>query len=287
MHNHDHHDHHLEMGKKFLAGVALNLIFVTVEFFYGWKVHSISLFADAWHNLSDVAGLIISWIAFQMATKKPTAIYTYGYSKGTILASLANCILLFIAVYFMSYEALHRFANPQTVESGTIMWVAGIGILVNTLTALLFVNSNELNNRAAFLHMAADALVSVAVVFGGWLMSMGSPEWIDPALGLIICLVILWGTINLFRSSLRLSLDGVPEGLDIEAVSKELQAIPGLLKIDNLHIWAISTTRNAFTATLEIDAKKGDDLNEIKDEVRSILKRYRVQHTTLETLLVK
>jgi cobalt-zinc-cadmium efflux system protein len=286
MHNHDHHDHHLEMGKKFLVGVVLNFSFVLVEFFYGWKVQSISLFADAWHNLSDVAGLIISWVAFRMATKKPTENYTYGYSKGTILASLANCVLLFIAVYVMGAEAVHRFGNPHSVETGTIMWVAGMGVVVNTVTALLFMSSNELNNRAAFLHMAADALVSVAVVFGGWFMSIGAPEWIDPALGLIICLVILWGTLKLFSSSLRLSLDGVPEGLDIHQVSNELLSIPGLERIENMHIWAISTTRSAFTATLEIKADKSQEIESIKVQAREILKGHRIQHTTLETLLV-
>jgi cobalt-zinc-cadmium efflux system protein len=286
MHNHDHHDHHLEMGRKFLIGVVLNFSFVLVEFFYGWKVQSISLFADAWHNLSDVAGLIISWVAFRMATKKPTENYTYGYSKGTILASLANCVLLFIAVYVMGAEAIHRFGNPHSVETGTIMWVAGMGVVVNTVTALLFMSSNELNNRAAFLHMAADALVSVAVVLGGWFMSLGAPEWIDPALGLVICLVILWGTLKLFSSSLRLSLDGVPEGLDIKTVSYELLAIPGLRRIENMHIWAISTTRSAFTATLEIDLVKSQEIESIKGQVREILKRHRIQHTTLETLLV-
>ena len=286
MHNHDHHDHHLEMGRKFLIGVVLNFSFVLVEFFYGWKVQSISLFADAWHNLSDVAGLIISWVAFRMATKKPTENYTYGYSKGTILASLANCVLLFIAVYVMGAEAIHRFGNPHSVETGTIMWVAGMGVVVNTVTALLFMSSNELNNRAAFLHMAADALVSVAVVLGGWFMSLGAPEWIDPALGLVICLVILWGTLKLFSSSLRLSLDGVPEGLDIKMVSDELLAIPGLRRIENMHIWAISTTRSAFTATLEIDLVKSQEIESIKGQVREILKNHRIQHTTLETLLV-
>jgi cobalt-zinc-cadmium efflux system protein len=286
MHNHDHHDHHLEMGRKFLIGVVLNFSFVLVEFFYGWKVQSISLFADAWHNLSDVAGLIISWVAFRMATKKPTENYTYGYSKGTILASLANCVLLFIAVYVMGAEAIHRFGNPHSVETGTIMWVAGMGVIVNTVTALLFMSSNELNNRAAFLHMAADALVSVAVVLGGWFMSLGAPEWIDPALGLVICLVILWGTLKLFSSSLRLSLDGVPEGLDIKMVSDELLAIPGLRRIENMHIWAISTTRSAFTATLEIDLVKSQEIESIKGQVREILKNHRIQHTTLETLLV-
>ncbi len=286
MHNHDHHDHHLEMGRKFLIGVVLNFSFVLVEFFYGWKVQSISLFADAWHNLSDVAGLIISWVAFRMATKKPTENYTYGYSKGTILASLANCVLLFIAVYVMGAEAIHRFGNPHSVETGTIMWVAGMGVVVNTVTALLFMSSNELNNRAAFLHMAADALVSVAVVLGGWFMSLGAPEWIDPALGLVICLVILWGTLKLFSSSLRLSLDGVPEGLDIKTVSDELLSVPGLRRIENMHIWAISTTRSAFTATLEIDLVKSQEIESIKGQVREILKKHRIQHTTLETLLV-
>ncbi len=286
MYNHDHHDHHLEMGKKFLLGILLNFTFVIVELSYGWAIDSISLLADAWHNLSDVGGLMISWFAFQMATKKPTKNYTYGYSKGTILASLANCILLFLAVYSMGSEAILRFQHPQHPDGNVVMLVAGIGVVINTLTALLFMRSNELNNRAAFLHMAADALVSIAVVLGGVIMVNGGPDWIDPLLGLGICLVILWGTFGLFKSTMRLSLDGVPEGLDISSIESELKQVSGVADIENIHIWAISTTRNAFTATVKIHLQNSSEIELIKSKLKEILRNYRVQHTTLETELV-
>lgn len=286
MYNHDHHDHHLEMGKKFLLGILLNFTFVIVELSYGWAIDSISLLADAWHNLSDVGGLMISWFAFQMATKKPTKNYTYGYSKGTILASLANCILLFLAVYSMGSEAILRFQHPQHPDGNVVMLVAGIGVVINTLTALLFMRSNELNNRAAFLHMAADALVSIAVVLGGVIMVNGGPDWIDPLLGLGICLVILWGTFGLFKSTMRLSLDGVPEGLDISSIESELKQVSGVVDIENIHIWAISTTRNAFTATVKIHLQNSSEIELIKFKLKEILRNYRVQHTTLETELV-
>jgi cobalt-zinc-cadmium efflux system protein len=286
MYNHDHHDHHLEMGKKFLLGILLNFTFVIVELSYGWAIDSISLLADAWHNLSDVGGLMISWFAFQMATKKPTKNYTYGYSKGTILASLANCILLFLAVYSMGSEAILRFQHPQHPDGNVVMLVAGIGVVINTLTALLFMRSNELNNRAAFLHMAADALVSIAVVLGGVIMVNGGPDWIDPLLGLGICLVILWGTFGLFKSTMRLSLDGVPEGLDISSIESELKQVSGVVDIENIHIWAISTTRNAFTATVKIHLQNSSEIELIKSKLKEILRNYRVQHTTLETELV-
>ncbi len=286
MHNHDHHDHHLEMGKKFLLGILLNFIFVIVELSYGWAIDSISLLADAWHNLSDVGGLMISWFAFQMATKQPTKNYTYGYSKGTILASLANCVLLFLAVYSMGSEAIVRFQHPQHPDGNVVMLVAGIGVVINTLTALLFMKSNELNNRAAFLHMAADALVSIAVVLGGVFMVNGGPDWVDPLLGLGICLVILWGTFSLFKSTMRLSLDGVPEGLDMGLIESELKQVTGVVDIENIHIWAISTTRNAFTATVKIQSQNSSEIESIKSELKQILRNYRVQHTTLETELV-
>jgi cobalt-zinc-cadmium efflux system protein len=286
MYNHDHHDHHLEMGKKFLLGILLNFTFVIVELSYGWAIDSISLLADAWHNLSDVGGLMISWFAFQMATKKPTKNYTYGYSKGTILASLANCILLFLAIYSMGSEAIIRLQHPQHPDGNVVMLVAGIGVVINTLTALLFMRSNELNNRAAFLHMAADALVSIAVVLGGVIMVNGGPDWIDPLLGLGICLVILWGTFGLFKSTMRLSLDGVPEGLDISSIESELKQVSGVVDIENIHIWAISTTRNAFTATVKIHLQNSSEIELIKSKLKEILRNYRVQHTTLETELV-
>ncbi len=284
MHNHDHHDHHLEMGRKFLLGIILNFVFVLIELGFGYQINSLSLLADAWHNLGDVAGLLISWFAFKMATKSPTSSYTYGFSKGTILASLANCILLFIAISSMGWDAFHRLNTVDNPDGYIVSVVAGIGVVINTLTALIFMRSNELNNRAAFLHMAADALVSVAVVFGGFAMTKWGWQWIDPVLGLAICVVILWGTLGLFTSSLKLSLDGVPEGFDSIKIQESIEEIEGVDKVRDLHLWAISTTRNALTATILLDANVTLENQEpIKHQIRELLYKQRIQHTTLET----
>lgn len=283
MHNHDHHDHHLQMGKKFLYGIILNFSFVLVELWYGWKVNSLSLRADAWHNLGDVAGLIISWVAFVMATKQPTEQYTYGFSKGTILASLANCILLFIAVYSIGSDAFLRIKNPIQTDGNVVSMVAGIGVVINTLTALLFMRSNELNNRAAFLHMIADAFVSLTVVFGGLLMQFGNFPLLDPILGILLSLFILWGTWKLFTGSLKLSLDGVPEGMNASHLKHELLQIPGVKGLNNFHLWAISTTRNAVTVEIIVNGEMNvNQTTIIKEEINSILKSHKIQHTTLE-----
>jgi cobalt-zinc-cadmium efflux system protein len=272
------------MGPRFLAGIALNLVFVVVEFGYGIKIDSLSLLADAWHNLGDVAGLIISLFAFKMAAKQPTKIYTYGFSKATILASLANCILLFIAVSSMGHEAYTRFLDPQPTSGSTVSWVAGIGVIINTATALLFMSNSELNSRAAYLHMAADAGVSLAVLLGGVLISYTGIAMIDPILGILVCMVILVGTLNLFRQSLRLSLDGVPEGIDLASVESQILSIPGVMAVDHLHIWALSTTRNAMTAHLTLNADVAAKEQEaIKERVRHEIEHQQVHHCILET----
>lgn len=283
MHNHDHHDHHLQVNNKFLWGILLNTVFVCVEFFYGWKIDSISLKADAWHNLSDVLGLIISWFAFFMAGKSPTKKYTYGYSKGTILASLANCIILFWAVAEMFSDAYLRIKSPTSIDTNTVIWIAGLGIIINTLTALLFFREKELNNRAAFLHMAADALVSLAVLLGGVMIGIGAPSWIDPIIGAIIGIVILYGTWNLFRKTLRLSLDGVPHEISMNDVYSKIENIDGVLEVNNVHIWAISTTRNACTIEVKLNAQSESE--QIKKLIKEELKQFRIQHSTIETYL--
>lgn len=240
--------------------------------------------ADAWHNLGDVAGLIISLFAFKMAAKQPTKEYTYGFSKATILASLANCVLLFIAISSMGHEAYTRFIDPQPTSGSVVSWVAGVGVIINTATALLFMSNNELNSRAAYLHMAADAGVSLAVLIGGLLIAYTGVAMIDPILGILVCMVILVGTLNLFRQSLRLSLDGVPEGIDIALVESRILSIPGVSAVDHLHIWALSTTRNAMTAHLMLENKlSAEDQEAIKERVRHEIEHENVHHCILET----
>lgn len=288
MHNHSHSAPQDNIGPRFLGGIVLNLTFVAVEFGYGVKINSLSLLADAWHNLGDVAGLIISLLAIKMAAKQPTQVYTYGFSKATILASLANCILLFIAISSMGHEAYTRFFHPEPTTGNIVSWVAGIGVIINTATAMLFMSNNELNSRAAYLHMAADAGVSLAVLFGGLLISYTGINIIDPILGILVCLVILIGTMNLFRHSLRLSLDGVPDGIDIKLVENRILSIPGVTAVDHLHIWALSTTRNAMTAHLMLDQGLSADQQEsIKERVRLEIEHEHVHHCILETSLVK
>lgn len=270
--------------KTFFLAIVLNAAFVVIEFLYGYWSDSLALMADAGHNLSDVAGLAISLLAFRMATKSPNANYTFGYSKGTILASLTNAILLLLAVGSIGYEAITRLYNPETPHWETISIVAGIGIVINTATALLFMKNKELNNRAAFLHMAADAGVSAAVVLGGFLISWTGISQIDPIISLLICGVIVVSSWGLLKSSMRLTLDGVPQNIDPDKIRKAALAVPGVRDIHHLHIWAMSTTRNALTAHLLIEEGLSyDDVHRLKKELKHAWQHLNIQHVTVET----
>ncbi len=291
MAHHHHHTHenlpheapHSSLGKTFGIGIALNLAFVGVEFFYGFISNGLSLIADAWHNLGDVLGLAISLLAFRMAEIKPNKKYTYGYSKGTILASLANSVLLLIAVGTIGYEAFDRFLHPVLPEWKTLTWVASLGILINSATAFLFMNKNELNSRAAYLHMAADAGVSAGVVLGGILIHFSGIYWIDPVISLFICAVILVGTWNVLKSSLRLSLDGVPENVDVEKVKETALKMPQIKDIHHMHIWAMSTTKNALTAHLMLNETLSEEQTvELKNNLKHAFLHLNIQHATLE-----
>lgn len=291
MAHHHHHTHenlpheapHGSLGKTFGIGIALNLAFVGVEFFYGFISNGLSLIADAWHNLGDVLGLAISLLAFRMAEIKPNKKYTYGYSKGTILASLANSVLLLIAVGTIGYEAFDRFLHPVLPEWKTLTWVASLGILINSATAFLFMNKNELNSRAAYLHMAADAGVSAGVVLGGILIHFSGIYWIDPVISLFICAVILVGTWNVLKSSLRLSLDGVPENVDVEKVKETALKMPQIKDIHHMHIWAMSTTKNALTAHLMLHQSLSEEQSvELKNNLKHAFLHLNIQHATLE-----
>ena len=292
MHSHGHHDHnHAHAAyqgsmnsRAFVVAIVLNSTFVVIEFLYGLWSDSLALMADAGHNLGDVAGLAISLFAFRMAAKSPNERYTFGYSKGTILASLANAILLLLAVGSISYEAFHRLFKPEVTHWQSITLVATIGIIINTATALLFIKRKELNNRAAFLHMAADAGVSAVVVIGGFLISWTGIQQFDPIISLFICGVIVVGSWGLLKSSMRLSLDGVPQNVDLEKIRTAALETQGVKDIHHLHIWAMSTTRNALTAHLLI--KEGltyDDVHHIKKELKHSWMHLNIQHATVET----
>lgn len=257
-HHHDHgHKHahaHAPMnhGPAFAIGVGLNLAFVVVEVAAGLLSGSMALLADAGHNLSDVLSLALAWGASVLAKRPPAGRFTYGFKSSTILAALANAGLLLVAIGGIAFETLHRMAAPPAVEGRTMMIVAGVGIAINAGTALLFAGGrkHDINIRGAFLHMTADALVSLGVVIAGGLILLTGARWIDPVTSLAIVLVIAWGTWGLLKDSLKLGLNAVPAHIDEAAVRAYLAALPGVAAVHDLHIWPMSTTEAALTAHL-------------------------------------
>jgi cobalt-zinc-cadmium efflux system protein len=291
MHSHTHafenephtHNQGKHSDRPFVMGILFNLIYVGFEMYYGYFSNSLSLIADAWHNLGDVAGLGVSLFAMRMAAIKPNKKYTYGFSKGTILASLFNAVILLIAVGSIGYEAVHRFFHSQVAQWQTISIIATLGIVINAATAFLFINKSELNSKAAFLHMAADAGVSAGVVLGGFLLKWTGFEWIDPLISLLICFVILSGTWKILRNSFRLSLDGVPSNIDLEAVKQLALSIPNVKDIHHIHIWAMSTTKNALTAHLLLQSPMQEsETVKLKENIKHALYHINIQHATLE-----
>ena len=287
-HNHSHHEHaHPEKPKDFTTafryGILLNIIFVVVEAVYGLISGSLALLADAGHNLSDVLGLALAWGAAVLAKRPPTLRRTYGMRRGTIIAALLNAVLLLIAVGGIAWEAVRRFASPEPVEGWTIIIVAGIGVVINTLTALLFMSGrrHDLNIKGAFLHMAADALVSIGVVGGGIVIVLSGWYSIDPILSLLIVAVITWGTWSLLRESLNLALDAVPEGIDPEEIRTYLSGLPGITGVHDLHIWGMSTTETALTVHLEKPEPEGDD-RLLKSIAHELHERFGIDHTTIQ-----
>lgn len=291
-HDHDHHHghghhHHApkDFGRAFAIGIALNFAFVVAEVAAGLWSGSLALLADAGHNLSDVLGLLVAWGATILAKRAPTSRRTYGLSKATVLASLANAVLLLVAVGVIVSEAAHRFLDPAPVASVPVMAVAAIGVAINTATALMFMRGHDdLNVRGAFLHMAADAAVSLAVVVGGGIILLTGLSWIDPALSLIIAAVIVAGTWGLLRDSVDLALDAAPRGVDVEAVRAWLAAQPGVTAVHDLHIWAMSTTETALTVHLtRPDNADGDAF--LHATCEGLNQRFRIGHATLQVEL--
>jgi len=238
--------------RRFALAVALNLGFVAAEFWFGFLSNSLALIADAGHNLSDVAGLLIAWFAAWLSRRKPTARRTYGYRRASILAALANAALLIAAVVWIVAESIGRFNDPRPVASTIVIAVAAIGVVINTATALLFLRGRErdINVQGAFLHMAADAAVSLGVVLSGIVIALTGRLWLDPAISIVIAIVILWSTWRLARDAVNLSLDMVPPHVDRGEVERYLLALPGVASLHDLHIWPMSTTETALTVHL-------------------------------------
>jgi cobalt-zinc-cadmium efflux system protein len=270
-------------NRAFAIGISLNLGFVLIEAFYGWQVNSLALLADAAHNLSDVGGLILAWAAMAATRLLPTDRHTYGWRRGSILASFINALILLVAMGSLGWEALQRLQEPTAIAGGTVMLVAGMGVLVNSVTAWLFLSGshNDLNLRGAYLHMAADALVSVGVVLAGALYLWRGWSWIDPVVSLSIALVIVIGTWSLFRQSLHLLFDGVPEQIDLPAVRQYLLELPGVCDVHDLHVWAMSTAEVALTAHMVMQPLPGNDLF-LQDAALELREHFGIAHSTLQ-----
>lgn len=285
-HGHEGHSHaHApkDFGRAFFLGAVLNIGFVVVEAAYGFVSGSMALLADAGHNLSDVFSLLLAWGAAVAARRAPSVRFTYGLRSSSILAALANAVLLLVAVGAIVLEAVQRLLHPVPVESVTVMIVAAIGIAINTATALMFVRGQggDLNVRGAFLHMAGDAAVSLAVLLGGLAIWLTGRLWIDPALSLIVAGVIVWSTWSLLRESVLLAMNAVPRGIDPAAVRAYLTGLPGVDGLHDLHIWPMSTTETALTCHLVMPQGHPGDafLARVGHELAH---HYRIQHATVQ-----
>jgi len=292
--SHDHQHHHApvitNVSRTFVIGIILNGLFVLVEFVMGLHTNSMALLSDAGHNLSDVASLALALFALQISKSKATQKFTYGYHKSTILASLVNAVILLIAVGSIGWESIQRFIHPVVTQGKIISIVAAIGIVINTISALLFFRDRktDINVRGAYLHLAVDALVSVGVVMAGVIITYTGLTWIDPAISLIIMAVVIVSTWQLLAESLRLTLDAVPENIDMEKVTAAIANTAGVKSVHHIHIWAMSTTKNAMTAHLLLDDNlAGKQIAGLKDGLKHKLEHLNIQHTTLETEWVK
>ena len=282
-HEHHHHEHAVtSLNKAFILGIALNVAFVAVEFAVGLYYGSMGLLSDAGHNLSDVASLLLAMLAFRLAQARATPKYTYGYKKSTVLISLLNSVILLIAVGVIVAESIGRMLHPEPVVGGAIAWTAGVGVAINGFTAWLFMKDKDrdLNVKGAYLHMAADALVSVGVLVSGLVISWTGWTVVDPIVGLAVAGVIVASVWSLTRDSLRLSLDGVPGGIDIAEIERKMEAVPGVRAVHHIHIWAISTTENALTAHVVLDSLSR--MEEVKHALKELLGRSEIPHATLE-----
>ena len=282
-HAHHHHDHGVsDFSIAFALGIGLNVAFVFIEAIFGFTANSMALLSDAGHNLSDVLGLVVAWAGGLMAKSGSSPRFTYGLKKASILAALINALFLLVAVGAIGAEAIRRLFHPTSTEGGVVMIVAGVGIAVNGLTALLFSRGHhDLNVRATFVHMGADAMVSAAVVFVGLVILWTGQQWVDPVMSLVVAVVILWGSVGLLKESVRMSLMGVPAGIDVDHVEAGLAELEGVEAVHDLHIWPLSTTETALTAHLV--TPRADFPDELLASARRLLHdRFRIEHCTIQ-----
>lgn len=269
-------------GKAFAIGIGLNVLYVAVEVFYGLAINSSALLADAGHNASDVFSLILAWAATWVAGRQPRGTYTYGFRRTTIMASLVNGLLIFAAAGLILWDAIEKIQEPVEIPGNIVMIVAGIGVVINTITALLFMKGqkDDLNIKGAFLHMAADAAVSVGVVLGGLAMTLTNAYWVDPALSFVIVAVIVYSAWGLLRDSAKLALDGVPKDIDLNKVKQFLESLDKVEEVHDLHVWALSTTETALTAHLVVPAGHDDQfIFDVRDKLKD---EFNIDHSTLQ-----
>lgn len=284
-HHHSHHHQPAAVTRAFIIGIVLNMAFVIVQAVAGILTNSVALLSDAGHNLSDVASLVLSLIALRLARAKPTTSFTYGYKKTTILAALTNAVILLVAVGVLGYEAVHKLWHPTPVQGGTVAIVAGIGIVVNFSTAMLFFRGKEhdLNTKGAYLHLLTDALVSLGVVIAGLVITVTDWYWLDGAISIVILVVILVGTWSLLMDSLRLVLDAVPVNVAKDEIENIVLGTKGVESMHHTHIWAMSTTQNALTTHLTLnDSLTFDEKMKLVHDIKHRLAHHHIHHATIE-----
>ena len=281
-HGHAHSHSDASFGRAFAIGIALNLAFVIIEVVFGFIANSMALLSDAGHNLSDVLGLFVAWGGGALALRGSSPRFTYGLKKASILAALANALFLLVAVGAIGVEAIRRLVHPTPTEGGVVVIVAAIGIAINGITAMLFTRGQEdINIRAAFLHMAADAAVSAAVVIAGLVILWTGREWVDPVMSLVVAIVILWGSFGLLKESVWMSLAGVPAGIDVDQVEIALSQLEHVDAVHDLHVWPLSTTETALTAHLVTD--RADYPDALLAAAREVLhERFHIEHCTIQ-----
>lgn len=290
-HSHEGHNHGkvvalTNISKAFIIGIVLNISYVIIQVIIGFRINSLALLSDAGHNFLDVGALALSLLAFKLNKAKSSNKYTYGFKKSSILISLFNAIILLISIGAIGYEAILRFNHPEPLPGMTIALVSAIGIFINAVSALMFFRDKDkdLNVKSAFLHLASDAVVSLGLVVGGIIMYYTHIYWIDPILSLLVCGVIIVSTWNLLKDSLRLSLDGVPNTINLEKIKTTALKVNGVIDMHHIHVWAISTAQNALTAHLIVDEKTSlQQIRNIKAEVKHQLEHENIHHATLET----
>ena len=271
--------------RAFYIGIGLNLCFVILEALVGLSIHSLALISDAGHNLADVAALALSLLSFRLLKVKSNQVYTYGYRKSTILVALLNAVVLLVSIGAIAYEAVHRLFQPQPLPGISIASVAAIGIIINSISAWLFLRNGEkeINVRGAYLHMLADALLSLGVVVGGVIIYFTHWFWVDPLISIALVVFILLGTWNLLRRSIRMSMDAVPENISFSQVKETIKRIEGVKDVHHIHIWSMSSMENALTAHIVIDERSSfPETENLKHRIKHELLHLHISHATLE-----